>query len=472
MSVSEIISSTIFNKNIIKCNFTPTPLSKTSCEFSANCIGSDANIIICAYIYCSVGGIHTLVQSEHKYVHVLSSEQIFKVSLDIPDFSGNYGSFILVRLNPAEDTGKIVNIKNMRVSRIEGGGIVLYDEMNIISLYSFVVRKSGYGILVNNVVDNLPRLGYTIIDMGIPNNSTKSLNISFFITLPTSFLKTSSKFNIGYTMFEATKIPPVWIDYCNMMDRLFVPCNANIEAFRSSGVTVPIDVIPIGVDTKLYDPELYEPSYDFGLNIKNTYKFLIINDGQPRKNNDMVIRAFSEEFNKEITAGEVYLIVRQYNPCTGRNVIHIKEYLEDHALASLIRSCDSMVCASSGEAGDIPILTGMSMGKPVVVTKEFAHPDYVEDKITGYFIETESIVPAYTQPEYKYDLGVIEGANWIWPSLTSLKENMRYVYENRDEAEKVGRAARKFIIKNRDNTVCVSKMVEIFKTLMGDEDEE
>lgn len=477
MGISEIITSNIFHKNNIKCNFIPTPQTKTTCEFSANCIdsiNSITNIIVTVYIYCNVGSKHELVESKPKYLSISSSNKNYNVSLEIPDFSGNYESFILIRLNPAEEIEKVVNIQNLRVSRIESMKYnededisnIIYNENNIISLYPFVIKESGYGILVDNISDNLPKFGYTVIDMGTEKLNTNSTNISLFITLPTSFYKTSSKFDIGYTMFEATKIPPIWVNYCNTMDRLFVPCNANIKAFRASGVTVPIDVIPIGINTKLYNPELYEPTYDFGMpQFEKAYKFFILNDGQPRKNNQMVFKAFSEEFNREIASNEVCLVLRQHVPHTKRNIIYIKEYLEDNKLASLIRSCDSMISASSGEAGDIPILSGMSMGKPVIVSKEFVHPDYVEDNKTGYFIDTESIVPAYTQPIYKDSIGIIEGAEWIYPSLTSLKEKMRYVYENRDEAEKVGCNARKFIVENRDHTVCISKMVEVFEKL-------
>lgn len=476
MQISEIITSNIFHKNNIKCNFIPTPQSKTTCEFSANCIdsiNSTANIIVTAYIYCNVGSKHKLVESKPKYLSISSSSKNYNVSLKIPDFSGNYESFILIRLNPVEEIEKVVNIKNLHVSKIESinhneneVSKNIYDENNIISLYPFVVKESGYGLLVDNIFNELPKFDYTVINMDINNYYNNTTEISLFITLPTSFFKTYSKYNVGYTMFEATKIPPNWIDNCNMMDLILVPCKANIKAFRASGVTVPISIVPIGVDTKLYNPELYKSTYDFEQpQLKNAYKFLIINDGQPRKNNEIIFKAFNEEFDNEIAENKVCLVVRKHSPCYGRNIIYINKYIEDQHFASLIQSCDCMVCASSGEAGDIPILTGMSMSKPVIVTKEFVHPDYIEDNVTGYFIETESMIPAYTQPEYKDSIGLIPGAEWINPSLSSLKEKMRYIYENRDEARKVGQNARQFIIKNRDNTACVSKMIDIFKNI-------
>ena len=83
MQISEIVNSTVFNKNNIKCNFTPTPSSKISCEFSAECIGSSSNIIIVAYIYCNMGGKHKIVESKSEYLHVFSSEQEYCVVLDI-----------------------------------------------------------------------------------------------------------------------------------------------------------------------------------------------------------------------------------------------------------------------------------------------------------------------------------------------------------------------------------------------------
>ena len=218
MQYSEIISSTVFHKNNIKCNFTPTPESKTTCEFLANCINSTSNIIIAAYIYCNTGGGHKLVESEPKYISISPTEQRYSVPLNIPDFSGNYESFILIRLNPTEAPGKVVNIKNMRVSKIESikhtrdedkYSNIIYDEKNIISVCPFVVKESGYGLLVDNIFNELPKFDYTVINMDINNYYNNTTEICLFITLPTSFHKTNSKYNIGYTMFEATKIPPM-----------------------------------------------------------------------------------------------------------------------------------------------------------------------------------------------------------------------------------------------------------------------
>ena len=47
--------------------------------------------------------------------------------------------------------------------------------------------------------------------------------------------------NIAIIPFETTVIPASWIGKINKFDALLVPCKQNAEAFKNSGVTVPID---------------------------------------------------------------------------------------------------------------------------------------------------------------------------------------------------------------------------------------
>ena len=60
--------------------------------------------------------------------------------------------------------------------------------------------------------------------------------------------------NIGYTVFETTKLHPDWIKYINnSVDKVLVPCGWNVDVFKDSGVTVPIGVVPHGISKQEYD---------------------------------------------------------------------------------------------------------------------------------------------------------------------------------------------------------------------------
>jgi glycosyltransferase involved in cell wall biosynthesis len=335
----------------------------------------------------------------------------------------------------------------------------IISKSKTVNFYPVSVPKSGYGILGDNIFMTLKRHGYQI-SQSINYNLPRA-DISLQLSIPPSWRRLDSTLNIGYTMFEASRIPDSWVRFCNIMDQLAVPLKANIEVFRSCGVKIPINVVPIGVDANIFDSERVHPS---PLVPEGVFKFLIVNDGQSRKNNEMVIRAFQDEFDKEISQNKIYLVTRTPARYQGRNILWVERYLEDPALAGLIKSCDCVIGASCGEAGDIPVLEGMAMEKPVIVSREMAHSEYIEDGVNGYFIKTEKIVPAFSHPQYAgvpYLQG-LKNATWVLPGYNSLKERMRYVYENWQESQKVGKNARQYILKNRTLDVCIKPMMEIF----------
>jgi glycosyltransferase involved in cell wall biosynthesis len=329
-----------------------------------------------------------------------------------------------------------------------------------INFYPVAVPKSGYGILGDNIYRRLQGRAYIITQS--TRYDLPRADISLHLSIPPSWKRQNSSFNIGYTMFEASKVPDSWVRFCNIMDRLAVPIQANVDVFRSCGVKIPIDVVPIGVDETIFNPESAHLS---PLIPNGAFKFLIVNDGQSRKNNEMVVKAFGEEFRKEISKNEIFLVTRTPKPYQGKNVLWVEKYLEDPDLANLIKSCDCVIGASCGEAGDIPVLEGMAMEKPVIVSREMAHSEYIQDSRNGFFIKTEKIVPAYSHPQYAgqpYLIG-LRNATWILPSYVSLKERMRYVYENQKEAHEVGKNARQYILKNRTLDVCIKPLIKIFQ---------
>ena len=62
--------------------------------------------------------------------------------------------------------------------------------------------------------------------------------------------------NVIRTMFETDSIPPDWVGRLNQMDEVWVPTSFNLETFANAGVTVPIHVVPGGIDATLFRPAL------------------------------------------------------------------------------------------------------------------------------------------------------------------------------------------------------------------------
>ncbi len=62
------------------------------------------------------------------------------------------------------------------------------------------------------------------------------------------------KINVGYTVWETTKLHKDWPRYINStVDKVLVPCEWNVEVFKDSGVTVPVGIVPHGISKKEYD---------------------------------------------------------------------------------------------------------------------------------------------------------------------------------------------------------------------------
>ena len=373
------------------------------------------------------------------------------------------------------------------------------DYSNIINFFQTTNRTSGYGMMGDGIVREINKgdFGFQIRDFckdgkgRVNDNEMTGLKskIGLLLNVPTMWFKArNSKYTIGYSMFECTRIPSSWVGGCNRVDRIFVPVINNIEGFRSSGVSkdIPIDVIPIGVDTDIYDCSKCDFQFDFGKvdfckNEKDTYKFLVVNDNQSRKNNGMIIKAIGEEFEKEIKDNKVVLITRF---CHGKKLIkdkfahHIMRYLKDEDMVKLINTCDCMVNISSGENGDIPILQAMAMEKPVIISEDkLIHSEIIDegkemfDRFGVAFpVKIDRWERAYCSNEYKnskYFDGLGEDAVWIVPSYEDLRKQLRYVYDNRNEKSviEVGKNARKYILEKRTVKIAVKKMLDIFDSL-------
>lgn len=80
--------------------------------------------------------------------------------------------------------------------------------------------------------------------------------------------------NLGYTIWETTKLHPDWPKYINnSVDKVLVGCEWNKEVFKDSGITIPIGVVPHGISKNEYDCVV---DYDINGVDKNDFMFYSI----------------------------------------------------------------------------------------------------------------------------------------------------------------------------------------------------
>jgi len=113
------------------------------------------------------------------------------------------------------------------------------------------------------------------------------------------FPRCSGRYKIGWTMSDVEPWPKEWLDGCWWVDEVWVPTEIDRQRLIKSGITVPITVMPLGVDPGYFHPGIApwpeRPPVDF----------LFVSNFQwgVRKNPDLLIAAFRDEFSKDENVG-------------------------------------------------------------------------------------------------------------------------------------------------------------------------
>ena len=182
-----------------------------------------------------------------------------------------------------------------------------------IDLHSIINFPSGYAASARSFVEALDRQGTrvayqyvygpgTVFPVAEPEHSdsyvVNMVRSRKFGEAPVQvvyaqgdvFERNNGKYRIGYTMLEVDGLPSEWVRQANMMDEVWVPSEFNKATFFASGVKVPIKVVPLGVDPAYFSPGIY------GTKLQGVFSFLSIFEWGERKAPEILLRAFSDEF--------------------------------------------------------------------------------------------------------------------------------------------------------------------------------
>lgn len=340
--------------------------------------------------------------------------------------------------------------------------------------------NSGYAEAARNNIAALAEAGVNIhvnpvsfesfkSDLGLLGQKCQALvrkdsdaRIRIIHTTPNIFHKfyRADGYNIGYTTWETTNLPKDWAENINLMDEVWVPCTQNVEIFRSSGVKIPIFVMPHTFNIPLMESEsISTPLQNIN---SDDFVFYSIFQWTVRKGPLDLLKAYLTEFKGN---EKVALVLKCYwmNPNEPNDkdrikndIVEIKQrlFLDNYPKIILIpnllsrsqvfqihKSGHCYLSFHKNEGFGIPIVEAMAVGNPTIVTNYGGVTDYIDNNNSYPISYQETPVYGMPWPTYKGD------QVWADINIMEARKAMRRVFSDREEGKLKGRAG-KVLIEN------------------------
>jgi glycosyltransferase involved in cell wall biosynthesis len=233
----------------------------------------------------------------------------------------------------------------------------------------------------------------------------------------------------AWTMWETDTLPAGSAEHLNKCGLLLIPSQWGADCFRANGVSVPMEVVPLG-----YDPEVFSPrAAGSGPELCTFGTAGALDEGGLRKNVQRVIDLFLRAFpnNRDVRL-KVKITPRSPMVDTrgDSRVEVLHKGIPPAELAEWYRSLTCYVNASYGEGFGLHLLEAMGCGVPLISTR-FSAVGEMFDASVGYEVSYK-LIEARNR---------VYSGRWGDPSDDELIARMREVYADRSAAARLGVAA-------------------------------
>ena len=328
----------------------------------------------------------------------------------------------------------------------------LFRDHKMFGLIGDADTESGFGNCTVNLVKYSTEEGYDVrwvgrsLAQGVPSLShagskeiPEGIGMIWHEQPKHTWLQSPFKKNICILPFETTRIPPSWVEKINHFDAVFTLSKQNIQMMKESGVTVPVELIYWGTDTRKFRPI---ERVDDGIFTFGTLGALSI-----RKGTDLLVRAFELAFSPRVT--DVRLLCKtsynHYNFISKdqRIKVELTPWDHDELMKKFFGKVDCLVAPSRGEGWGLTPMEAMATGIPVIMTGWGGFLEFHDPRAS--ILLDYTLVPAteFSETVYKEPCG-----DWASPSLDDLVSKMRWAYENQDKIKEMGNFAKDYV---RDN---------------------
>jgi hypothetical protein len=306
-----------------------------------------------------------------------------------------------------------------------------------------------------------------------------SPDIDLYLNMPPFGLHKSKNYKIGYFYWEADTLPTPWRTSIKFLDEVWAPCELVASACRRAGFKGPIEVVPT--------PSLWSPS-DLRVAVPSpvssellisddVFIFYSIFQWQERKGYKELLTAYYEEFGpkdkvllliktnkldqtrykKEQIYIDIINIKRRLNKKFYPKVYLIDERIPFEQIKAIHNYGDCYVTSHHGEGWGMPIHDAIEAGNHLITTKFGGITEFLDENSANIIAHKIGPVKGMDwQPLYD------KNQNWAYPSVSSLRKNMRNVFDNNEDiSDKIINA--KNISKTMTIAAVGSRMEEILK---------
>lgn len=315
-----------------------------------------------------------------------------------------------------------------------------------------------------SVTTQIPKYTIEVADFGAlgaiaRENENKELGyqIKILHTTPNVYRQylEAGKYHVGRVFWETDKLPLEFATGAQMLDEIWTGSQFNADAIRKAGVTRPIYIIPEAIDTNNTDFKPYiVPN-------KNDYKFYSVFEWTERKNPQALLEAYWREFeNTEGVSLTLKTYVDNFQPGKKEEInnrmkklqkrLRLKKYapvylfrqlMDRHQIYRFHKTFDCYVAPHRGEGWGIPQMEALLMANPIISTNCGGIHEYLTHLKDAYLLNYTFTQVNNTRNTNWYT----PDQNWAEVSVAELRQAMRWVFENQEQAKKIGKNGEKLV---------------------------
>lgn len=238
---------------------------------------------------------------------------------------------------------------------------------------------------------------------------------------------------VTLTMWESSRLRESDVAALNAAELVLVPCRWNAECFIAQGVTTPIRIQPLGIDTAVFRPDNVHRRDSGGLLVFGCAGRL--QHGGVRKGLQDVVTGFRAAFPRARTDVRLRVKLWPDDPALDAGddprIELCRDPLPIAGLADWYRGLDVFVSCSRAEGFGLQPLQALACGVPVLAGWHSGHAEYLD---AGCAWD----LPCRPEPAEGLYAGM---GDWYVPDPDALVEQLRAIAAAPDQVEAKGQHA-------------------------------